>query len=316
MDNVLDLRQRALVNLGHALRDGGYRFVTPTPETHRRVNARPGNAEAKGLRDVFGWSRPFRRALLTQPLLRLCEEAGILAASTEVDLIQSAVRFSTLTTPSTELLLVHSAYPTTGADAVFFGPDSYRFAALLARTVWKARRLIDVGCGAGVGGLALASRADEIVLADINPAALRLAAVNAALAGCASGTVKVMASDVLAQVEGGFDTVVANPPYLVDTPGRLYRDGGGALGIELAARIVAEALQRLTPGGQLVLYTGSPVIDGACVLQAQLAPLLRARAAEFQWEELDPDVFGEELESPAYRRSDRLAVMALTATAG
>ena len=46
--------ENALCRLAEALRDGGYRFVTPTPATHARVNARPTNAWARGLTDVFG----------------------------------------------------------------------------------------------------------------------------------------------------------------------------------------------------------------------------------------------------------------------
>jgi release factor glutamine methyltransferase len=324
MDPALDVRQRALVSLGRALREGGYRFVTPTPETIRRVNARAANAQARNLRDVFGWSRPFARALLPAAVLQLGEEAGVLspcgsaspAAAPGSEWLKSTVRFATVPSPSGELILVHSAYPTLESDAVFFGPDSYRFAALLARTVWKARRLVDVGCGTGIGGLALAARADEVVLADVNPSALRLAAVNVALAQRDGGAVSLATSDVLKQIDGGFDALVANPPYLVDDPGRVYRDGGGGLGIDLSVRIVTEGLERLGRGGQLVLYTGSPIVDGGSVLQAALAPVLSRRAASFQWEELDPDVFGEELERPAYQTTDRIAVVALTAIAG
>ena len=165
------------------------------------------------------------------------------------------MRFSTLSAATGEYLFVHSAYPTTGPSAVFFGPDSYRFAAFLTRTVWKGRRLVDVGCGTGVGGLVLAARVDDVVLADINPSALELAAVNVALAGRDAGGVSLCASDVLAQVPGDVDVVVSNPPYLVgmssgaDGPGRLYRDGGGSLGIDLAMRIAVESLQRLAGAG-------------------------------------------------------------------
>jgi SAM-dependent methyltransferase len=250
-----------------------------------------------------------------------CEAAEILVASPTDETLLSRVRFSTLEGPAGRLLFVHSAYPTTDRDAVFFGPDSYRFASALARTVWKARRLIDVGCGAGVGGLVLASRAEAVVLADISPRALDLARVNAALAGNGQGDggpVSLCQSDLLAQVRGDFDVVIANPPYLVDAspgqPGRLYRDGGGALGIDLAARIVTESLPRLaTGGGQLVLYTGVPIIDGRNVLAERVDGDLRASGARWRWEELDPDVFGEELEKPAYRDTERLAVMLLTA---
>ena len=41
------------------LKEAGYKFVTPTPATHRRVNVRPENKRAENLSDVFGWNRPF-----------------------------------------------------------------------------------------------------------------------------------------------------------------------------------------------------------------------------------------------------------------
>ncbi|HEX8820292.1 MAG TPA: hypothetical protein VF794_10230 [Archangium sp.] len=58
-----------------ALRAAGYRFITVTPETHRRVNARRSSQEARSLRDVFGWSRPFTARLLPATLLALVEGA-------------------------------------------------------------------------------------------------------------------------------------------------------------------------------------------------------------------------------------------------
>jgi release factor glutamine methyltransferase len=316
----LDGPRAALVDLGRALREAGYEFITPTPATHRRVNDRNGRGEARTLHDVFGWSRRFRPSVLPSAILTLCEAAEILAP-TDDGYLTSRVRFSTLNAATGTFMFAHSAFPTTERDAVFFGPDSYRFAALLARTVWNARRLLDVGCGAGVGGLVLSPRADEIVLADISPPALEFAAINRALAERDRATVSLQQSDVLANVEGDYDVIVSNPPYLAgpdpasSEQTRLYRDGGGPLGIDVSVRIVTESLARLRAGhgGQLVLYTGAPIIDGRNVLQDRLAPLLRSAASAFRWEELDPDVFGEELERPAYRDTERLSVVALIA---
>jgi len=312
----------ALVDLGRALREAGYAFITPTPATHRRVNDRNGRAEARTLHDVFGWSRRFRPAVLPPAVRTLSEAAEILTPTDDDGYVTSRVRFSTLNAATGDFIFVHSAFPTTARDAVFFGPDSYRFAALLARTVSNARRVLDVGCGAGVGGLVLSPRADAIVLADISPPALELAAINRALAGRDQATVTLQHSDVLANVEGDFDVIVSNPPYLAgpdpasSQETRLYRDGGGSLGIDVSVRIVTESLARLGAGhgGQLVLYTGAPIVDGRNVLQDRLAPLLRREASAFTWEELDPDVFGEELDRPAYRDTERLSVVALLAS--
>jgi release factor glutamine methyltransferase len=314
MDAGLDKRQRALVALGRTLRNEGYRFITPTPETHRRVNGRSNASEARTLRDVFGWNRSFERSILPGHIRDLADRAGIMVPA--ADRWLSAVRFATFPHPAGELIFAHSAYPTTTADAVFFGPDSYRFGSFLLRTVSGAQRAVDIGCGAGVGGLVLAPRVPEIVLADINPRALALAAVNVALAGCDSATITTRASDVLNDVEGQFDLAIANPPYLVDDAGRLYRDGGSQIGTDLAWRIVREAMARLTPGGQLVLYSASPVVEGVNVLEERLKPWLRSHAMTWTWEELDPDVFGEELERPAYDRVERIAVVGLSAKVG
>jgi methylase of polypeptide subunit release factors len=121
--------------------------------------------------------------------------------------------------------------------------------------------------------------------------------------------VEIVKSDVLAAIDGEIDAVIANPPYLADPQHRAYRDGGGELGTALALRITEQALARLAPGGQLILYTGSPVIDGRHPLHEALRPILATRACRARWCELDPDVFGEELEASPYDRVDRIAVV-------
>src|SRR5205814_2619567 len=106
--------------------------------------------------------------------------------------------------------------------------------------------------------------------------------------------------------------IISIPAYLVDAGGRLYRHGGGGLGIELSLRIVEQGVDRLYPGGRLFLYTGTPVIDGRdCFLQA-VRPLLDARQLSFTYEEIDPDVFGDALARAPYDCADRIAVVALT----
>lgn len=307
------LLRSTLLRLAAWLQAGDYRFTTVTPASHARVNARPGAQAGRTLRDAFGWSRPFPAALLPAQIAAAMHEARLLQPAQD-GLLRSTVRFSTLGGQ----LFAHSAYPTKDEDAVFFGPDSYRFVDLIERELDReplpaGARILDVGCGAGVGGIAAAlacrDRGSRLALADINPQALRFAGANAAHAGIQDA--EFAQGDLFAPLQGQFDLVVANPPYLNDASARLYRHGGGRWGEGLSERIVREGLDRLAPGGRLVLYTGVAIVDGLDPLLAAVQQPLRQRGWPWRYRELDPDVFGEELDEPAYALAERIAVTAL-----
>ncbi|HEY0465273.1 MAG TPA: class I SAM-dependent methyltransferase, partial [Polyangiaceae bacterium] len=274
------------------------------------VNSRPSNRLARSVRDVFGWSRQFEPDLLPPQLFEAMRRADACAPVAGSELWQPCIRFSTLN----GLLFAHSAFPTVESNAVFFGPDSYRFVRAIEREASAAERIVDVGCGTGVGGISLAQRGfgvAPVVLADINHDALRLAEVNAQLASVRAETVD---SDVLQGVQGEFDLVIANPPYLRDAAHRIYRDGGGQFGEQLARRIVRETVDRLGAmrrGGRLLLYTGAAIVAGEdCFLRAVRDELARP-GVDYSYEELDPDVFSEELERAAYGHVERIAAVLL-----
>lgn len=303
---------QALLQLGRRLRADGYRFTCVTPATHALVNARPGAEKACTARDVFGWSRPFAASLLSADELAQLEAAGVVKPHR--DLLASTVRWSTLD----GLMLVHSAYPTEASDAVFFGPDSYRFAQViqdhLQRTPTPITRAVDIGCGTGVGALVIARAAQhaQVTAVDINPKALRYTTVNAALADV--GNVCVQRSDILKDVAGQFDLIVANPPYMLDGGERTYRHGGGSLGADLSRRIVEQSLERLSVGGSLLLYTGVAIVEGEDALLEGVREQLAGPEFSWVYRELDPDVFGEQLLEPGYERVERIAAVALTVT--
>ena len=309
----MDTKDQALVSLGRELQACHYHFTTITPASHHRVNSRPDD-RGYPLERVFGWSRPFRPIEVPRHIIALLEQAGELTA--DGDLLRSKVRFSSLG----EQLFVHSAFPTEAPDSVFFGPDTYRFARALRQAVADippatSFTIIDIGCGSGAGGLHVAGLLSDrvqsdLILADINPTAIRYSGVNALLNGIP--TARTLLSDVFSKINDRGNLIISNPPYLVDRSARVYRHGGGALGFDLAIRIVEESVDRLYPGGRLFLYTGAPVLDGADQFFAAARPRLAARACRYTYEEIDPDVFGEELDSAPYDRIDRIAVVALT----
>jgi methylase of polypeptide subunit release factors len=306
----MNAKSHALIALGENLRSRGYRFVAVTPATHCRVLDRP--ATTSTLESIFGWNRPFDCADVDNDIFELLEDAEALEG--EFGRYKSRVRFATIG----ELLFVHSGFPTAEQDAVFFGPDTYRFVRLLRVSLAdvaasKPLMLIDIGSGSGAGGIfaaRLLRGRTELLLADINRKALAFGAVNAALNDLPNA--RAVFSDVLAGIDGDADIIVANPPYLVDEDRRLYRHGGGELGISLALRIAEQSLARLRPGGRLILYSGTPIIGGADPLFESLQSLLKLSASHFVYEEIDPDIFGEELDRPAYAYADRIAAVGLT----
>lgn len=294
-----------------ALEERGYRFVTPTPATHSRVIARRNHA--RDLRDVFGWSLPFSPSSIDPEIIDLLRNADLLDEHGE--LLLSKVRVATLD----DHLFLHSAYPTIAQDAVFFGPDSYRFAAFLEDelpNLAPRRHLVDWGAGTGVGAIVAARHVAEISLLDINTAALRFAKANALHAEInfrisRAETWRFLNAGSLSAIDRDIDCIIANPPYIADPAHRAYRDGGGMHGGELSLTWAREAAQRLESGGTLLLYTGSAIVNGEDKLKAALFKALED--FDVSYRELDPDVFGEELEREDYADVERIAVVGLVA---
>ena len=305
---TFDAALRAL--LQH-LREQAYEFTTVTPLTHARVLVNRQGIPANNLRDIFGWSLSFSELAMPTALLDLLLLHGLVLR--EDTLYRSRVRVASFD----DDLFVHSAFPTLANDAVFFGPDTYRFLNLIrdhmpVAAADKPLRIADVGCGSGAGGI-LAARlrvGAQVTLNDINPLALRYAGINAASAGV---DVELAAGDALSAVTGDFDVVLSNPPYLEDDAGRAYRHGGGDLGRALSVKIGAQALQRLLPGGRLILYTGVAIVNGVDHFIREMEPFLGQAGCTYTYAEIDPDVFGEELERTLYRQADRIAAVGLVA---
>ena len=84
----------------------------------------------------------------------------------------------------------------------------------------------------------------------------------------------------------------------------------------MSLAILDAALDRLAPGGILLLYTGAAVVNGMDPFRDAAAARLAGADAAWAYEELDPDVFGEELEGGAYAEADRIAAVLLTVTKG
>ena len=151
----------------------------------------------------------------------------------------------------------------------------------------------------------------DVMLLDINATALRFARINAVVNGVVARAVQ---SNIFQNAPGSFDLIVSNPPYLIDEKERTYRHGGGRFGEGLALEILRQSMDRLAKGGTLILYTGTAVVAGLDVFAAGCRDILGTGRMRWSYFEVDPDVFGEELETPAYADADRIAAVVLAVT--
>ncbi len=135
-------------------------------------------------------------------------------------------------------------------------------------------RVLDLCCGSGCIGIATAVHLPDadVDLADISPAALRVAARNRALHGL-EGRVRIIESDLFAGLDeigpdgSGYDIIVSNPPYVaaaeMETLPLEYGHeptlalAAGETGLDLVLRILRDAPNYLNDGGILVVEVGN-----------------------------------------------------------
>ena len=147
-------------------------------------------------------------------------------------------------------------------------PETEQLVEVLKSEVRNPKsEIMDVGTGSGVIALCLAAEfpGAQILAVDISNDALTLAQENAARLNLAE-RVRFLKSNLLENVEGVFDVIVANLPY-VSTQERhtlsreVLHDPEVAVfasirGDELVRELIAQAPSRLRPGGMLALEIG------------------------------------------------------------
>lgn len=128
-------------------------------------------------------------------------------------------------------------------------------------------RVLDLCTGSGCLAIlaALAFPNAEVVGVDISANALEVAARNVEDYEL-SDRVSLVASNLFERVDGPFDLIISNPPYVTAEAVAAFPPEyraepelahlGGADGLDLVRRILAEASQYLTPDGQLVVEIG------------------------------------------------------------
>jgi len=318
LDEKQQKQKDALLYLLNFFKKNSYQFTVITPLSHERILKRKKvqSSEPKTLQDIFGWNLPFSAKDLDQVLFPLLMQAELIQA--ENDSFVSKIRVASLE----DELFIHSAYPTVENDAVFFGPDTYRFyyhfKQYLNHHAQPLQRCVELCCGSSAAAISIVksySTVSEMYAVDINPKALFYSEINQTFAGLEN--IYPIQSNLFSSLEGNFDLIFANPPYLMDSAERQYRHGGNELdGTDLAFDILKQGITHLSKNGSLFLYTGVAIrSSGNNFLVAVDAWIENYPSFKYTYEEIDPDVFGEELDEMAYQQIDRIAVALVKITA-
>lgn len=132
--------------------------------------------------------------------------------------------------------------------------------------------ILDVGVGSGVIAITLAAElpSARISAVDVSSDAMALAQENAQALGFGD-RVQILRSDLLAAVDGQFDWIVANLPYIpTDVIAGLSREvqcdpalalDGGPTGTAPIERLIGDAIPHLKSPGRIALETGHDQAD-------------------------------------------------------
>ncbi|OYV04834.1 MAG: protein-(glutamine-N5) methyltransferase, release factor-specific [Verrucomicrobiales bacterium VVV1] len=155
----------------------------------------------------------------------------------------------------------------TDARALIPRPETEELVEILLNLpLPKTARVLDLGCGSGVLGLSLAAAKPgwQVTLAAISPAALDLTRENAAKLELTNVT--IVESDLFSALDGPFDLVAANLPYVPETERatltkEVLHDPalalfGGPDGLDVIRRFTPQAIEKLGPGGWIGLEIG------------------------------------------------------------
>lgn len=117
---------------------------------------------------------------------------------------------------------------------------------------------LDVGTGTGIIALLMSRKARFVLGVDVNPHAVESARENAKINNIRN--VEFHLSDLFEKVDGGFDIITFNAPYLPDEEPKEMIErawSGGESGREVLDRFIKEVSNYLTPNGVVQIVQSS-----------------------------------------------------------
>ena len=141
-------------------------------------------------------------------------------------------------------------------DPDVYPPSDDSILFIQSLDVKEGEKVLEIGCGSGVVSIHCAKNGCKVTCGDINPKAVALARRNAEANGV---QMEVFETDVYSNIDGRFDTILFNLPYLpVDEDGLLARSwSGGPDGLGPLPDLLRGAPDHLTEDGRVVVVISS-----------------------------------------------------------
>jgi release factor glutamine methyltransferase len=174
--------------------------------------------------------------------------------------------------------------------------DTFLMLDAIAKISVGGKQVLDIGTGSGILGLFCASRGAHVTVTDVDQSALEYAQKTARVLALGLQTVL---SDVFSNVQGKFDLVTFNPPYLPSSTVEDRTVDGGPGGIALSKRFLGGLGEHLNCDGTALLLIST--LNDSASLISEVNP-------EFQYEVMAKrQLFFEELQVLSVRFRDSLA---------
>lgn len=121
--------------------------------------------------------------------------------------------------------------------------------------VLENERVLDMGTGCGIQGIIASKMGGIVTSSDISEEALKCARKNA---GLNEANITFAKSDLFSAIEGRFDLIMFNPPYLPREPEEIKDElastwDGGEGGMEVTFRFIKEVKNYLKDDGRVLL---------------------------------------------------------------
>ncbi|MBR9706983.1 MAG: methyltransferase [Candidatus Diapherotrites archaeon] len=154
--------------------------------------------------------------------------------------------------------------------------DSYLLARIVQDQDLEGKNVLEVGCGSGLLSLLAAQNAKTVLAVDINPKAVENTKLNFEKNKITNAIVKE--SNLFEKVNGKFDLIIFNPPYLPDEPALKGKEemidkswAGGPTGRETLFAFLKNAREHLNPDGEILILISN--ITGPTEVEERLMKL-------------------------------------------